>query len=88
MRKIITISSIALASMLAAAAAHATDICEPHGAAEWMSEADITAKATEMGYEVRKVKQEDGCWEVKGMKDGKRVEAYLDPDTAEVVLTK
>ena len=46
MRKIITISSIALASMLAAAAAHATDICEPHGAAEWMSEADITAKAT------------------------------------------
>ena len=36
----------------------------------------------------KKLDKEDGCWEVKGTKDGKRVEAYFDPVTAEVVLTK
>jgi len=53
-----------------------------------MSKDAITAKVTAMGYEVRKVQEEDGCWEVKGTKDGKRVEAYFDPVTAELVLTK
>jgi hypothetical protein len=41
-----------------------------------------------MGYEVRKVDEEDGCWEVKGTKEGKRVEAYFDPVTGEVVKVK
>lgn len=88
MRNVLAIVSVTIFAGLAAPAALATDICEAHDEAEWMSEADITAKAKEMGYEVRKVKKEDGCWEVKGMKDGKRVEAYLDPVTAVVVLTK
>ena len=88
MRKIIIASSVAAAAILGAASAQATEICKSYDAAQWMSQDDITKKATEMGYEVRKVKQEDGCWEVKGTKDGKRVEAYFDPVTAEVVLTK
>jgi hypothetical protein len=48
----------------------------------------IRSKAEGMGYEVRKVGEEDGCWEVKGTKDGKRVEAYFDPVTGDVVKVK
>lgn len=80
---------ISLAATTAlAAGAQASDICQPHAEADWMSMEDMSAKAVEMGYEVRKIQKEDGCWEVKGMKDGKRVEAYFDPVTAELVLTK
>jgi hypothetical protein len=54
-----------------------------------MSLKDIEAKATAMGYKVRQVKIEDGCYEIYALdKDGKRVEAYLNPVTADVVETK
>ena len=32
----------------------------------------IRSKAEGMGYEVRKVGEEDGCWEVKGQKGRRR----------------
>jgi hypothetical protein len=53
-----------------------------------MSEVAIKAKAAEMGYDVKNVKVEDGCFEVYAIKDGKKVEAYMNPVTAEVVRTK
>ncbi len=68
--------------------AHAADICKEHPKAEWMKPAAIESKAKELGYEVRSVGEEDGCWEVKGTKAGKRIEVYFDPVTAEVVKTK
>jgi hypothetical protein len=86
MRKFAMLSTLAVLSC--AGAAQASEICKAHDASEWMSKDAITAKVTALGYEVRKVQEEDGCWEVKGMKDGKRVEAYFDPVTAELVLTK
>ncbi len=53
---------------------------------EWMSEDAIKAKATELGYEVRRVKKEDGCYEVYGIgKDKSLVEIYMNPVTGEVV---
>ncbi len=58
------------------------------GTKPWQVQDDITAKLVSLGYEVRKVQPEDGCWELKGTKDGKRVEAYFDPVTAELILTK
>lgn len=88
MRKYITVSSIAIAAIIGAASAQATEKCQTHEASQWMSKDEVTAKVTALGYEVRKVQKEDGCWEVKGMKDGKRVEAYFDPVTADLVLTK
>ncbi|MGB8818115.1 MAG: PepSY domain-containing protein [Rhizobiaceae bacterium] len=69
-------------------AANAADICKAYDKAEWMTEEAITAKVTELGYAVSGLKAEDGCWEVKGKKDGALVEAYFDPKTAELVLTK
>ncbi len=46
------------------------------------------AMVTELGCTVSGLKEEDGCWEVKGKKDGAMVEAYFDPKSAELVLTK
>ena len=74
--------------ILAAASAQASDVCKPHDQSQWMSKDEIKSKVVAMGYEVRKLGTEDGCYEVKGFKDGKRVEAYFDPVTAELVLTK
>ena len=88
MRKFATLSTLTLAVFACAGVAQASEICKAHDAAQWMSKDAITAKVTSMGYDVRKVQEEDGCWEVKGTKDGKRVEAYFDPVTAELVLTK
>lgn len=56
---------------------------------QWMSEDAVKAKAAELGYEVRKVKEEDGCYEVYGIdKNGAKAEIYLNPVTGEVVKTK
>lgn len=76
------------ALLLAGGAANATDICKAYDKAEWLTAEAMTAKAVEMGYEVSALKEEDGCWEVKGKKDGAMVEAYFDPKTAELVKTK
>jgi hypothetical protein len=50
-------------------------------------EAKIRSTLTEQGYEVRKVKMEDGMFEAYAIKDGKKVELYLDNDL-KVVKTK
>lgn len=68
--------------------AMASDLCKPYDKSQWLSRDEITRKAQAMGVEIRKIQPEDGCWEVKGMKDGKRIEAYFDPVSAELVLTK
>jgi hypothetical protein len=62
--------------------------CPDHPKAEWLTKSDFTAKAVAAGYDVKNVKTEDGCWEVKGFKDGKRVEAYFDTKTAELIASK
>lgn len=85
MRKI-ALSLIAL--LATAATSQAAGLCKAYDASQWMPKEEITAKVTALGYEVRKLGTEGGCYEVKGMKDGKRVEAYFDPVTAELVLTK
>ena len=84
--KTILIAAAALAASLGMA--NASDICKSYDQSEWMTEDAMKAKAVELGYEVSGLKQEDGCWEVKGKKDGAKVEAYFDPKTAELVKTK
>ena len=49
--------------------------------------AQIIEKMTGEGYEVRKVKTEDGYFEVYALKDGKKLEIYLDADL-NPVMTK
>lgn len=42
----------------------------------------IRAVLTEQGYEVGKIKTEDGLYEAYARKDGKRLEVFLDADFA------
>lgn len=88
MRTIIATAAVALVAATLPAAASSKS-CGNAPQNEWMSIADVQAKAEGMGYKVRQVKIEDGCYEIYALdKDGKRVEAYLNPVTAEVVNTK
>lgn len=87
MRPVTLIAASAALLTAGATAVHAGDICRKHAKADWMSVDEITAKVSAMGYDIHEVEQDDGCWEIKGRKDGKLVEAYFDPVTAELVYT-
>lgn len=88
MRAIFATAAVALIAATLPAAASSKS-CGNAPQSEWMSIADLQAKAEGMGYKVRQVKIEDGCYEIYAIdKDGNRVEAYLNPVTAEVVQTK
>ena len=47
----------------------------------------IRTTLTEQGYEVRKIKMEDGMYEAYVIKDGTRLELYMNPDL-EIVKQK
>ncbi|WP_425102017.1 PepSY domain-containing protein [Tropicibacter sp. S64] len=72
MTRILTASILAL-SLGAGAAFASTDLSVEQQDA-------LRAKLTEEGYEVRKIDSEDGMIEVYALKDGARVELYLDAD--------
>lgn len=84
MRKIIAIALFATV----AAPAFATDLCTvPQD--KWMTEDALKAKAAEAGFDVKQIKVEDGCYEIYAIdKTGAKVEAWLNPETAEVVKIK
>jgi hypothetical protein len=44
------------------------------------TEQAVRAKLTEQGYDVRQIKMEDGGLEVYAIKDGVKMELYLDKD--------
>ena len=48
----------------------------------------IAASLTAQGYEVKKVKPEDGMLEAYAMKDGKRYEVYVNTTTGTVAKVK
>ena len=82
-KSIITITALTLALMSGTAMASSTQCNEPKD--KWMSVEEATAKVTAMGYDVRKMKVDDGCYEAYGIKDGRKYEVYINPVTAEVV---
>jgi len=48
---------------------------------------EIKAMLTEQGYDVRRVKSEDGMYEAYAMKNGQRMEIYVNDDL-EIVRTE
>lgn len=85
-----TLATVLLAGLVVTGPAFAgEDVCPAYPDAQWMTKEQLADKAAELGYEVRQIKAEDGCWEVKGYdKDGNRVEVYFDPVSAEVKKIK
>ncbi len=84
MKKFIALSLITFASFAGLAQAEEGTKCDAPKD-KWMTEDAMKAKATAMGYDVRQVKVEDGCYEVYGIKDGQKVEAIFNPATGEQV---
>lgn len=85
-RKLVAATS--LAAGLALPLSFAAASSELEGATLGKTAGEITASLTAQGYEVRKVKPEDGMLEAYAMKDGKRYELYVDPATGNVAKVK
>lgn len=80
-----TVAAAFGAALFCAPAFAGDDLCRV-GQGEWMSVAEISAKAEAAGYTVREVERDDGCYEIKGTgPDGGRVEVKMHPVTGEVV---
>ncbi|HHN67419.1 MAG TPA: PepSY domain-containing protein [Thermopetrobacter sp.] len=82
----LTVSTTAL--MLAAAAPALATECTSAPADKWMSQEQARKILTGQGYDVRKMKVEDSCLEAYAMKDGRRLEVYLDPVSGKIVKIK
>jgi hypothetical protein len=66
-------------------AEEAATMCPRSANDQLMTKDQLAAKAKAMGYDVRGIKAQAGCWEVKGFdKNGKRVEFHMDPVTAQI----
>jgi hypothetical protein len=50
-------------------------------------EAEIRSTLTEQGYKVRKIEKEDGLYEAYAIKDGKKLEIYMN-DKMEIIRIK
>ncbi len=70
-------ATAAIAAILLAGAATASDRSV---ALTDQNVAAVRAKLAEQGYEVGKVKLEDGYYEAYARKDGRKIEVYLDGD--------
>lgn len=91
MRKIIAITaaSLMIAGTLPAHASSDDVSCGRQTGGQQLSIKDVTAKVTEMGYDVRKVERDDGCYEVYAIdKNGARLELKMHPVTGQIVKTE
>ncbi|CTQ59111.1 hypothetical protein IWQ55_000246 [Labrenzia sp. EL_208] len=61
--------------------------CEATEKSAWLTETQVTEKLTSDGWQVRRMKEDGGCWEVYGTTpEGQRVEVYVHPVSGEVLL--
>jgi hypothetical protein len=83
MRKILTI--LGFLAVLPAGAALADDDCFVP-MADWQPRDAVARLAEESGWTVRRIKIDDGCYEIDGTDaTGKRIEVTVHPSTLEIV---
>ena len=82
------VAGTALAAALALPLGFAAASSELDGASVGKTVGEITASLPAQGYEVRKIKPEDGMLEAYALKDGKRYEVYVDTATGMVAKVK
>jgi hypothetical protein len=64
--------------------AHGTGLatCDSGARETWQSQEKLTTILKEKGWQVRRIKEDGGCYEVYALNDkGERVEAYFHPRT-------
>lgn len=88
----LTLTTLGLAALTAyAPAALATGLatCDSGPKTGWKSTEELTKQLTDKGWQIRRIKEDGGCYEVYAMDDkGQRVEAYFHPVTLAPVPTK
>ncbi len=83
------VRNVAIALFLAGAAAPALATeCTTQPMDKWMKPEEVQKMLNEKGYEVRKMKVEDSCLEAYAMKDGRKMEVYVDPVSGKIVKIK
>lgn len=84
MKTVARLSALGLL-LFVASAVQADEECEsPTG--RWQSREAVRQLAREQGWVIRRIKIDDGCYEIHGAdKDGRRFEARIDPVTLSVV---
>jgi len=86
MSKILALAGTALLLAATPAFAESARECTTAPKSQWMSQDEAKSKAEAMGYEVRRIKVEDSCYEVYAIaKGGKRSEILRNPVTGEIV---
>jgi hypothetical protein len=84
--------ALALAMLLSMAApAEATGLatCDSGPKEGWQPSAKLEQQLKDKGWQVRRIKEDGGCYEVYALDDkGQRVEAYFHPVTLAPVPTK
>jgi hypothetical protein len=74
------VALLALAALPARATGFAT--CDSGPREAWQPQEKLSAQLKEKGWEVRRIKEDGGCYEVYAMNEkGERVEAYFHPRT-------
>ncbi|WP_010323983.1 PepSY domain-containing protein [Marinobacterium stanieri] len=79
------LTSLLLSTAVIASPAFAGDKCDvPKD--EWQSEQAFRDAVAAKGWEIKKFKIDDGCYEIYGYDEkDRRVEAYFDPKSFEIV---
>ncbi|MDN2568121.1 PepSY domain-containing protein [Aquibium sp. A9E412] len=88
MRKIIAATAIATLGLTAAPALASDDDyrCDTPADATWMPIEEVAAKTQAMGYTLREVERDDGCYEIEATDaNGMKVEFKMHPVSGEVV---
>lgn len=87
--RILTLS-LAATAVLFVSQAGATGLatCQSGPKSGWKPEAELQKKLIAEGWQIRRIKEDGGCYEVYAIDGaGKRIEAYFHPQTLAVVPT-
>lgn len=80
----LALSSLLMISQPVSATGMAT--CDSGSKEQWQKPEILEEKLREQGWEIRRVKEDGGCYEVYALNaEGERVEAYFHPVTLEPV---
>ncbi|MCZ2136235.1 MAG: PepSY domain-containing protein [Burkholderiales bacterium] len=85
LRRAVLASALALAVGVGAWPALAADECDAP-AARWQSREAVRKMAALRGWQVQRLKIDDGCYELRGVDaEGRAFKARIDPETLEVL---
>jgi hypothetical protein len=89
MRSAALLPAVALAFPTWAAQARHAERCEPIPKAQWKPPAELECKLANLGWKIRRVEIENGCYEVYGTDEkGAQVEVCFHPQTFERVVAE